>query len=172
MRSNRQPAHPGQSGFSMVELLMAAFVLAIGILGITMLQVMSLRTARGSQSLTTAVQVANRVMDQVELEGRLTWLNTTDTDLVTPGTLSELQYLMDDDVPVQTFNPQGEFTADAAVSDKTVFYTVNTTKTLVTDGASGRITDVTVAVQFADTVGDSNVPITRTVTLTRRIVHG
>ncbi len=172
MRPGKRDIHGTQAGFSMVELLMAAFVLAIGILGITMLQVMSLRTARGSQSLTTAVQVANRVMDQVELEGRLTWLNETDTDLTTPGDLSELQYLMDDDVPMQTFNPRGEDVADAAVADKTPFFTVNTTKTLVTDGTTGNITDVTVAVQFAETVGESNVPITRTVTLTRRIVHG
>ena len=55
---NRCRTRSGQAGFSMIEMLMTAFVLAIGLLGLCMLQAMSLRASRGSRSLETAVQVA------------------------------------------------------------------------------------------------------------------
>jgi len=162
-------ARKAQAGFSMVEMLMAAFILSVGILGVSMLQIMSLKAARGSQNLTTAVRVADRVMDQTELEGRLTWLNQTDSNYITPGALSQLQYLKAGAVATQTFDINGEPTADAAAA----FYTMNFTKTpVVADGATGAITDVTVVVNFADAVDATSTPIQRTVTLTRRIVHG
>lgn len=160
-----------QAGFSMVELLMAAFILSIGILGVTMLQIMSIKAARGGQSLTTAVHVADRVMDQVELEGRLTWLNNTDSNYTTPGALSDLQYLMAGDVATQTFDIHGEPTT---VADD-AFFTVNTTKAPIqatASGVTGAMTDVTVVVDFVDAVDAASTPITRTVTITRRIVHG
>lgn len=59
-----------QRGFSMVEMLMAAFVLAIGILGLSMLQTMSLRSTTSSRGLNTAVLVAERVLDEIEANGR------------------------------------------------------------------------------------------------------
>ncbi len=169
MRSHKTAAaRKAQAGFSMVELLMAAFVLSIGILGITMLQVVSLKAVRGSQSLSTAIRVAERVLDQAELEGRLTWLNTTDSIHTTPGTLSELQYLKAGDVADQTFDINGEVTANAALA----IFTVSMVKDpVVADGATGAITDITVAVEFVDTVDAASTAIKRTVTLTRRIVH-
>jgi len=63
-----------QLGFSMVEMLMAAFILAIGILGLAALQTMSIRSATGSRGLTTAVLVAEQVLDQIEANGRNTLL--------------------------------------------------------------------------------------------------
>lgn len=59
-----------QAGFSMIEMLMAAFILAIGILGLTALQTMSVKAATGSRGLNTAVLVAERVMDEIEANGR------------------------------------------------------------------------------------------------------
>jgi prepilin-type N-terminal cleavage/methylation domain-containing protein len=43
--------HAPQAGFSMVEMLMAALILAIGILGVTMMQLMAIRATRGSKNL-------------------------------------------------------------------------------------------------------------------------
>ena len=69
MRSLRtRTGRPPQGGFSMVEMLMTAFVMAIGILGLAMLQAMSLKASRGTRSMTTAIQVGEGVMDRIEQE--------------------------------------------------------------------------------------------------------
>lgn len=168
-----------QAGFSMIEMLMTAFILAVGILGLTMLQTMSLRAARGSQSLTTAVLVAEQVLDQADLEGRLSWLNLTNSNQATP-TLADLPNLRYVTIPaggefVQVFNGRGS-AVDAASPDPVVstpFYTVTTTRTPSAAAmVTGGISDVNVRVQFADDVDANNAPIQRTVSLTRRIWHG
>ncbi len=178
-----------QSGFSMIEMLMTAFILAIGILGLSMLQVMSLKASRGSRSLTTAVQVGEKVMDQVEMEGRLTWLNLTDTNLnaaaVAASPLTGLKYVnLTPSTTVgftQTFNIKGrEIPATSTdPTDLITYYTV-TTFALPTDnaivvggGATANMHDFTVTVDFVDqtNANASNAAIHRTVTITRRIVH-
>jgi prepilin-type N-terminal cleavage/methylation domain-containing protein len=168
----RQGVHPTQAGFSMVEMLMAAFILSIGILGIAMLQTMSLKASRGSQSLTTALHIADRIMDEVELEGRLGWLNVTDTKRLAPGALPNLKYLRPGAILDQQFNVDGQNINDAGITDTTQFYTVTTTKTDIQAGATGDITDVTVTIEFADQVDATKAAIKRTATLTRRFIHG
>ena len=170
--------HPAQGGFSMVEFLMTAFIMAIGILGLTMLQVMSLKTSRGGRSLTTAVQVADRVMDQMELEGRLTWLNRTDSQYSTTTDLTGLTYIGKATIPAQTFNLKGQLLPLAATpadpTDSIAFYTVTITRVAQSGSAPiGQMHDYTVRVAFADGVdaaGTTN-GTTRSVTLTRRILH-
>ncbi|MBP1626606.1 MAG: hypothetical protein H6Q00_1081 [Holophagaceae bacterium] len=58
------------SGFSMVELLMAAFIMAIGILGLTALQVVSLRQASQGRERSTATRVASSVLQRAQTEGQ------------------------------------------------------------------------------------------------------
>ena len=107
--------HPGssaaQAGFSMVEMLMAAFIMAVGILGLSALQVMALKATRGSRSLSTAILVAEQVLDRAEMEGRLSWLNLTDRNATSPslGDLSGLRYITQTSgTPlVDSFNSQG-----------------------------------------------------------------
>jgi prepilin-type N-terminal cleavage/methylation domain-containing protein len=168
----------GQAGFSMVEMLMTAFILSIGILGLTMLQVMSMKASRGSRSLTTAVQVAEQVMDQAELEGRLSWLNITDTNNAAP-TLSDLPNIKYITIPalgnlVETFNAKGGVTVATSLDpvEKNPFFTVTTTRIPFNAATTGRISDISVQVQFVDAVDNSNTPIQRTISLTRRILHG
>lgn len=66
--------YPKQLGFSMVEMLLAAFILAIGILGLLSLQTMSLKAATSGRGLTTAVLIAERVLDEIEANARNTLL--------------------------------------------------------------------------------------------------
>lgn len=168
-----------QAGFSMVEMLMTAFILAVGILGLTMLQTMSLKASRGSRSLTSAILVAEQVMDQVEMEGRLSWLNLTDTNRSAPSIAADLPNLRYVTIPedgqlVETFNSRGGVT-NAASPDPTVsttFFTVTTTRAPATAAITGRISDVRVQVQFVDNVDRAKAPIQRTLSLTRRILHG
>jgi len=179
MRSRQKisKAH-GQAGFSMVEMLMTAFVLAVGLLGLTMLQVMSMKASRGSRSLTTAIQVAEQVMDQAELEGRLSWLNITDTNNAAPALtdLPDIKYIVipaDGDL-VETYNARGGVTNATSPDpvEQNTFFTVTTTRVPFDAAATGRISDISVQVQFVDDVDASNAPIQRTISLTRRILHG
>lgn len=175
----RKEIRQAEAGFSMIEMLMTAFILAVGILGLTMLQTMSLKASRGSQSLTTAVLVAEQVLNQADLEGRLSWLNLTNSNQAAP-TLADLPNLRYLTIPgggelVETFNVKGGAVVagspDPAVS--TPFYTVTTTRLPSAAAmATGGISDVNVQVQFADGVDSNNAPILRMVSLTRRIWHG
>ncbi|MFZ1613786.1 MAG: prepilin-type cleavage/methylation domain-containing protein [Holophaga sp.] len=168
-----------QLGFSMVEMLMTAFVLAIGILGLTMLQTMSLKASRGSKSLSTAVLVAEQIMDQAEMEGRLSWLNITDPYSAAPNMavdLPNLRYvnLADGGKRDEVYNSKGGL-VDATSTDpivKTTFYSVTTTRTPVAVAATGRMSDIRVIVQFTDNVDANGANIQREVSLTRRIIHG
>lgn len=160
----------GQAGFSMVEMLMAAFILAIGILGLTMLQTMSLRTARGGQNLRIAVQLAEQVMDQTELEGRLTYLNATDTTQTTPTALVGLTYINQNSVD-QYFNLD-PVTGQPVVTTTNLphaLFHMNMSQTYVTGTT---LSEVTVKVMFTDSINPANQAIIRTAAVTRRILHG
>lgn len=54
-----------QKGLSMIELLVAVLVLAIGVLGITALQMVSLQNNRGALFRAEAVQLAYDMMDRI-----------------------------------------------------------------------------------------------------------
>lgn len=180
MRTAPQTAHPlrSQVGFSMVEMLMTAFIMAIGILGLTALQVMSLKASRGSRSLTTAVLVGEDVMDRAEMEGRLSWLNITDTNRAAP-TLADIPTLKYVTIAagtplVETFNSNGGIPNPASTdpAEQVPFFTVTTSRQPFVAAATGRVSDITVQVQFSDAVDQANTPLVRTITLTRRIAHG
>lgn len=179
-------AHPSrgsrlwtQAGFSMIEMLMTAFILAVGILGLSMLQLMSLKASRGGRSMSTAVLVGEHVMDQVEMEGRLGWLNATG-NYKNPNMavdLPNLRYLNlpDGGTRVQTFNSKGgPPLGNPDPADNTTYFTVTTTRAdfVVNPANNGALSNVTVQVQFTDQLDQANLPVLRTVTLTRRILHG
>jgi prepilin-type N-terminal cleavage/methylation domain-containing protein len=169
--SQNKPSIQAQRGFSMVEMLMTAFILAVGIMGLTMLQVMSIKAARGGKSLGTAVQVGEMVMDQIELEGRLSWLNLT-ANQYTPVALTSLQYVnkpnLDNDLK---FNINGQ----VSLAPATDFYSVNFVKTdVAVAGAvgTGALSNFVVQVRFSDQTDQAGVAIPRVVTITRSVLHG
>jgi prepilin-type N-terminal cleavage/methylation domain-containing protein len=165
----------GEAGFSMIEMLMTAFILAIGLLGLCMLQTMSLRASRGGTSLTTAVHVADAVMEQVEQEGRISWQNMA---LGYTTALPNLEYisLAVGGKVTQTFNLHGDVSL-ATSTDPTVssaLFTVTTTR-LDDAGLSagtGQVSDYLVQVQFAENTSGAGTAVQRTVMVTRRIIHG
>ena len=179
MRTRTAPATSGQAGFSMIEMLMTAFVLAIGLLGLCLLQTMSLRGGRGSRSLTTAVRVASAMLDQVEMEGRLSWLNINGPIKGQTNANLGLQYITlgpGKSSPDTYYNVQGNLT-DTTSADPTVNSNMyDAVVTYVGDvgnaAGTGQISNFSVTVAFTDAVGASNQKITRQVVLTRRITHG
>lgn len=167
---NAGPRDLRQSGFSMIEMLMTAVILAIGILGLTLLQTMSLRASRGSQNLGIAVQLAERVMDQAELEGRLTYLNTTLSGYTTPGALGGISYITSNSVD-QYFNLDATTGQVVPVLTNTASALFHAKMTQAYVAGTG-LSDVKVQVDFSDEVNKSNVKVTRTAVVTRRILHG
>ncbi|WP_238333471.1 type IV pilus modification protein PilV [Luteimonas marina] len=62
MRSTlRRPAR--QSGFSMIEVLIALLVLAFGLLGLALMQTLNLRYTQSAQQRTLAVNLASELLD-------------------------------------------------------------------------------------------------------------
>lgn len=165
-----------EAGFSMVEMLMAAFILAIGLLGLATLQVMSLSVGRGSQSMNTALRLAERTMDQIELEGRLSWLNITNTNVAAPSALSSLSYVGKGS-QYQGFDEHAQPVTSAPVGSKpplseTVRYVMSVQEGAATNAGTGQMSDYVATVEFADAVGTSGTPVLRTVSVTRRVIHG
>ncbi len=154
---------------------MTAFIMAVGILGLTALQVMSLKATRGSRSLGTAILVAEQVLDQAEREGRLSWLNLTDTNATNPAALAGLKYinLASDSSVVDKFNSKGG-PVDASSMDLTeamTFFTATTTRVAPTKAKTGSLSELTVVVQFVDEADKSGIGVKRYVRLNRVITH-
>jgi len=171
-------ARAGETGFSMIEMLMTAFVLSIGLLGLCLLQTMSLRAAHGGTSLTTAVHVADAVMEQVELEGRMSWLNIS-TANGTPGALPNLKYIplaTTRGAVTQYFNLHGDVSqatsTDPSVSSQLFQVTTTWLDNVGAVAGTGQISDFLVKVQFAESTSATGTPVQRTVMVTRRILHG
>lgn len=172
MKGRKGNRRGSQAGFSMIELLMAAYVLAIGMLGLAMLQAMAMSAARGGKNLTMAVKLAQGVMDKVEQEGRQSWLNITDSTYASPTSLSTLKYVGQGTV-YMGFDASGAALSTAPVSAKPAAYFVATvTETSVSSVSTGSISDYTVLVEYSDTLDSSHAAITRKVNLLRRILHG
>ncbi|HJV48092.1 MAG TPA: prepilin-type N-terminal cleavage/methylation domain-containing protein [Geothrix sp.] len=165
----------GQRGFSMVEMLMTAFILAVGIMGLTLLQVMSLKGGRGAKSLTTGVQVGEMIMDQIEMEGRLSWLNITASQYTAPAALTGLHYIGKGNQTGLPFTIKGQVPVANAPDpvDAATYYQVAVSEANVSAAGSGKMGDFTVDVLFSDQVNQTTgVAIPRHVVITRRILHG
>lgn len=59
--SIRRPGR--QAGFSLIEVLIALLVLAVGLLGLALTQTMSLRYTKSAEQRTKAVTLANSILD-------------------------------------------------------------------------------------------------------------
>ena len=171
-----KPERAAQAGFSMIEMLITAFILAVGLLGLALFQTMTLRVSRGNRNVNTAVMVAEQIVDQAEMEGRLSWLNVTDSAF-TNGSLASLtniKYLNLTAPLTEAFNSQGgpvnAASADPAVNIQR--FTATTSLVPATAAVVGNVTTVAVTVSFQETPTGTQTPITRYVYLSRRIVHG
>lgn len=161
----------GQRGFSMVEMLMAAFIMAIGILGLTMLQTMSIRAAGGSKGLSTAVLIAEQVMDRVESNGRNSLLYAQSTPSQAPTAAQTDVFTA---ASVLTFNFAGRPNVGDGI-DTTAYFTVNITPD--TDASNpgvvapvpglGGIANMTVVVRWSE----DGAVAPRQVVLTRRVAY-
>jgi len=72
------PTRGRQKGFSLVELLIVMFILAVCMLGLMMLQISNIRSSAGSRNREMAVSLAKSLLDEIQavaLANRLTLYN-------------------------------------------------------------------------------------------------
>ncbi len=82
--------HPNKrtSGFSLVEFLMVALILGVGLLGLTALTTMAIRGYGNSRTRDVAAHLASSVLDRLTLDGRLSAaLRENNTTTFPAGTL-------------------------------------------------------------------------------------
>lgn len=72
-----------QAGFSMVEMLLVAFILAIGLLGLGALQIISTSQSASSRERGTANLISHSVLDRIQAEGSLSAAERLADDKVT-----------------------------------------------------------------------------------------
>ena len=168
-----------EAGFSMAEMLMAAFIMAVGLLGLTLLQVMALRSTRGSRNLGLATLVAEQILDRAELEGRLSWLNLSTHSAATPNTATDLPglayiTLAAGSPKVESFNFKGlpVVTASSDPQESNAWFTVTTTRDILPAATHGLLSQFTVSVAYTEAVAGDKTPLVRTVRISRVILHG
>lgn len=168
--------HPrrSQAGFSIVELLVAAFIMAVGLLGLAALETVALQSGTRSKGFNTAILVAGQVLETAESQGRQTQLALVNSQ--TPPVYAP-NYFSGNPV-VERFTFRGlhpDATATNPV-DKTPYFTATTTAVqppgVASPAASGSLSIVTTVVTFQEAGASGGPLITRTVTLSRNIAHG
>ena len=128
------PRFKAPNGFSMVELLIAALILSIGLLGLMALQVAATSQGTSSRERGTAILLAHNLLDRVAAEGSLsagermdsatgvvtstgfTFIDPTSAGLITSHTSTAAENLFFDirGVSVLTADPTKIFTVSWA----------------------------------------------------------
>lgn len=166
----RQPKDPGPSarhgeaGFSLVEMLITAFILAIGLLGLMMLQTMTLRVAFGSRSMGTAIKLGQGVSDQIEAEGRQLLLFAKTGNAAPTGSTFF-------DSAKSTITLAYDAKGNAVASGGYYTVTVKRTSLVTSVAVVGGVNTFVVTVDFADTVQANGTTIPRKVTLNRQVAY-
>lgn len=164
--SKRLRTKDRQLGFSIVEFMVTAFVIAIGLLGLTMFQAISMRTGSGSRTVNTAVMIGEGILESIQSEGRqrLLFLRYAGTQ---PATT---YFKPTNDVVNQYYAFDGSLLPDAT----NAYYTVQITPSDIVSTAgstTGGTKLFTLKVSFTDVVTGGGTPHTRTVTLTRQVAY-
>lgn len=162
-----------QRGFTMVELLITFFILAVGLMGLGMLQVMSMKVNLTSRSYGQGVFLAEQVMDQIHSEARVTqkWVREQFASPVT-----SLEFMP----PANGAYPDLYFTIDGtrqviASPNSSTYYTVRITREELIPATAGDmqggLSRFTVSVVFKDAIDPKNPGqlIERKITMNREI---
>ena len=165
-----QKPRRSESGFSLVELLVAAFIMAVGLLGLAALENVAIKSSARSRGYNTAVLVASRVLDAAETQSRQSQQVASYGGSVTYAN----DYFSGNPVVEQfTFKGQHPDATAAALIDKTPYFTATTSSANAGNysGAVGKLAIVTTVVTFQEASYQGGPTVTRTITLSRTINH-
>jgi type IV pilus modification protein PilV len=161
----RRPERLRQAGFSMVEMLMAAFIMSIGLLGLAMLQVMSVSSSTGSRMQSLAIGVGQNILESIDAEARQLRLFRT---IPGSGSVPTASGYFGSTAVAGSYNVYGTpvNTGSSDPLEKTAIFSTTSTCALDTTGASaasGKVYTLTVVVNFTDGTA------TRTQTFRRKV---
>ncbi|HJV22872.1 MAG TPA: prepilin-type N-terminal cleavage/methylation domain-containing protein [Holophagaceae bacterium] len=172
MRTSAHSTRTRERGFTMVELLVAAMIMAIGLLGLASLQVMSIRTAGVSTRMADAVRLGELVLEAAASEGLQSSLGARYQDTIKNapiwlGTDTRIDYWG----YLPATGTAGEKGTLVKLADANgAVFTVNTKNELVSTFARGSMSKFTVQVTFIEgVVGGAS--IQRKVQLFREVAH-
>lgn len=167
-----------QQGFSLIELLMTAFILGIGLLGLAALQTMGIRAFGASRQRDAAAYMASNLLDHFQAQGRIV-LALRESGQAIPTTLTLVQ-APEGVEQVYAVNGLTGFTLDGQpVADADgifhVFYTVLAPRAGAIPAASSvQGNEVVVNVRWRESIpaaGGGSVVQDRWLSMTRFIAH-
>lgn len=114
------------NGFSMIEMLLVMFILAIGLLGIVTLQVASMRSGATGRHFGTATLLAHSVLDQIQTQGAVfaAERQASDTGTVGSGSTYFGTPAWDSDFRVAFVDPTG-MAAHTSTATENLHYDAN-----------------------------------------------
>lgn len=148
---------------------MAAFILAIGILGLAMLQMMVIRYNGGSRASTTAIKIGEQVAEQIQTEGRQRLLFVRNGQA-----LATSSYFATNTTVYQYFDGTGA-KQNITSADANTIYTVAILKSDICTAVAtvGGVKAFQITVAFSDVVDpkDSSKVIRKTLSFTRQVAY-
>jgi hypothetical protein len=162
----------------MVEFLMAAFILAIGLLGLATLQIMALRTSTSSRGMNTSILVAEGVMERINSEARQSYLGMifNGAPTWTPRYITKAPLApgvkQTDPVPGAALKDYYNFDGDPLPSAVGAYYTVYSWVDSQTVGV-GTTDRYFIRAEFNESPDPKNpgVLVKRSINLVRSVVH-
>lgn len=124
----KRRSNPGNGGFSIVELLVAMFILSVGLLGLATLQVISQSQGTSGRQRGTASFLAHGILDQIQAEAALT---AGERAMATDGTVAlngrTFTYIDPVAVSNKTAAQTGPSYTQLGLLDTDPYYTANPT---------------------------------------------
>lgn len=145
------------SGFSMIEFLMTAVILGVGLLGLAALTTVAMRAYGGSRTRDTALTLSSSVMDHLALDGRISAQirgegGTPPTTALVANAAADTKYSYQDPATTWTdFDLQGQPTQTNKVF--TITWLLRTAKGVTPDPSSNSaVGEVVVNVKWEEVV--------------------
>lgn len=152
----------GTHGFSMVEVLLAAFIMSFALLGILALQTASMRSAAGGRGRETAVYLCQTLADNVQTEAQRLSL-TTGYSIPGSGTATTKYF----DPGTATGSLYFDVNGNPTTSTNKVF-TITWNRLAARDGAPNCF-EFAATANWSFETNASNAPIVKTVQINRLV---
>lgn len=153
------------SGFSMVEFLMVALILGIGLLGLAALTTTAMRSYGGSRTRDSAIALSGSVLDRLSLDGRMSAQirgiggTIPATALVANATDGTVNTYADPATAFTTFDLQG--LPNQATPIFTVKWVRRATKSIASVASSeSAAAEVVVNIQWTESIRNASTGVT------------